>query len=204
MYCGLRCLALGSRRLHLQAAHGELPPALRTAVRHRDALCAVSRQGGLNVGTDVAHVIPHALGKYYDRADSPFYQLVELLFPAWADEVWNNSGGRHVNSPANLMVLAPTYHRIYDQGTMWLEPVYASSQYRVHFAYPQMILRHTRPFNAVACTELRHGQLIRAWTVCGSPRLHQIVSCFRRAILTYNFSPGAAGEQRDLGLHFAD
>ncbi len=38
--------------------------------------------------------------------------------------------------------------------------------------YPQMLLRHTRPITAVACAELRHGQPIPAWTVCGCPRLH--------------------------------
>jgi hypothetical protein len=59
------------------------------------------------VRNDVAHVVPHALCKDVDRERSPFDQLVRALLPtAYAQQVWDYSGGENVNKPTNFMVLA--------------------------------------------------------------------------------------------------
>jgi hypothetical protein len=90
---------------------------------------------------------------------SPFYELVRVLLPGEYHAVWNNSGGARVNGPANLMVLAPTYHRMYDMGTLRLEPDFGAQMYPVRFVHPQPRLRHTTAVDAYSCAELRDGDL---------------------------------------------
>jgi hypothetical protein len=66
LYFGLRCVALGRRRLHPAHSHGDMTDDERDRVIGRDSVCAVSRMGEPSVTPDLAHVIPHALGKYFD------------------------------------------------------------------------------------------------------------------------------------------
>ncbi len=166
IYFGLRCLSLGMRRVHPPVGHPKLPRATRTATIRRNPRCAVSGMGGGDVKCDAAHVVPHAIGNYEDREDSPFYQLVEMMFPAWSQDVWRLSGGGTFNSAANLMVLAPTYHRMYDVGTLLLEPGSTSGQYRIRFKYPQATLRHTSLITPFACADLSDKQVIGPLNVC--------------------------------------
>jgi hypothetical protein len=155
------------------------------------------------VRPDVAHVVPHALGKYPDLDASPFYQLVKFMFPARWDDVCNLSSDAAVNGRKNLVVLAPTYHRMYDLGTLRFEPDFEWHVYRPRFLYQKPTLPHTRRATYHSCVEVRDGGVVNAWNELGDPRLHMVMSRFRRAIYTFRFTPREAGERRDLGPFFA-
>ncbi len=112
-----------------------------------------------------------------------------------------NPGGEHVNGRANLLVLAPTDHWMYDKGTMRLEPGFDWRMYQISFLYHPLALRRTAPFNSYASAELKNGDWKRAWNICGSLLVHMVMSRFCRAILTSRFSPWEAGKLFDLGPH---
>ncbi len=137
------------------ASHPELTTDERDIIIRRDGFCALSRQGPPSVPFDVAHVVPYAIGKYFDDNASPFYRLVALLYPGMWQRVWQSSGGAHVNNNSNLMVLAPTYHRMYDHATVSLVPAFDRLMYQVRFLYPQLAWCYTVPVNNFACAELR-------------------------------------------------
>jgi hypothetical protein len=208
IYKGLRAVKLyraGVPRSDLAA--NELAPTRRTRIFNERGRCsAVTGFVEARMPLEICHIVPFVLGRDQDRAASPFYRLVELVFPAYSRYVWELSGGDNVHHSGNLVILDPNAHAQLDDGLLLLVPVLAgltTVMYTVRFAFVQEPWRHTAVIAGVAL-ELRDGDEIRHDVlVCGDGVLHLVMNAFRILGRTYDFGSGLDGRLRDLGPFFA-
>ena len=191
----------------------------KNEVWDRDIGCVLTGLHPPSVMPELSHIVPYSLAKYTVGLDSPLYRGFRLfLSDKQTEEIWNISGGKNVNHPSNLWLLSPTFHQMYDNGQVWVEPsvgnvsglqlfgldfTAADVKYTLHFRHPPEVYRHTRlsshdPNN---CVELGNGCTLPG-IAPGDPRLHTIMTICHELGTTIDFTRGAQGREEDLGAMF--